>query len=573
MVAGAGGLDLVCLVIAADEGIMPQTREHLDICELLGVRRGVVALTKRDLVDDDWLVLVREEVRTGLAGSFLGAARIIPVSARTGDGMAELRGELAAQAAAIDARSADGLFRMPLDRVFTIRGFGTVVTGTVLGGRVKLGDTVVAQPRGVEAKVRGIEVHAEVTQEARAGMRCALNLSGVARDDVARGDLLAHPEAVAQSHLIDAQFRYLRTSRGPLGRRSRVLLHHGTAQLSAALVLVEGDSLAPGQEALVQLHLDASTPLSALPGDRFIARGFVVQEHYGTTIGGGEILRVHAPKVRRSSLEATTALRQIAGAGADERVALEVKSGAAAGMTSPEIARRLGIAEPTLQAALTRLIDAGEVISAGDGASAVYCHAEPFARLEKQAVAAVEAFHRAHPERDAMAREELRGKLPAALPPRMFERIMESLLRRAGLAAERDLVRRPAARPPGLERQGSELDERIAAQFRAWGVTPKRPKDVPAELRVDERQVRAAMERLLAARRLVRVKPDFYIDAAALAGLRSALERHLDAHGQITPTEWKDITGTSRKYSIPLAEYFDAEKLTLRVGEIRKRRG
>ena len=582
MVAGAGGLDLVCLVIAADEGIMPQTREHLDICELLGVRRGVIALTKSDLVDEEWLELVTEEIREGLAQSFLRDASIVPVSARTGAGLDVLRAELVRLTEALPARDAAGALRLPLDRVFTIRGFGTVVTGTVLGGTIRVGDAAVVHPRGIDAKVRGIEVHGQSADEARAGMRCALNLAGVARDDVRRGDMLSVPGAVAPSHIIDARFRYLATSRAPLPRRSRILFHHGTAQLMASLVLVGADELAPGQEGLVQIRLDMAEPAAALPGDRFIARGFVLQEHYGTTIGGGEILRVQAPKARRAAAAAAETLRRMAAAAFDERVALEIKSASFAGMDVAELGRRLGHAHDELRAALDRLVDAGEVVradAAGQGGKAgqagggICCHAEIFARLEKQALGYLDAFHAEHPDKEGMSRQELRSRLPPSMPARLYDILLEALARRGALEADADVVRRARARARQDSAPLSPLERAIADQFRAWGITPDRPKDVPAAVGGDPKAVRAALDRLLKRGALIKVKPDLYIDAAALAELRTRLEAHLASHGQITPAEWKTITGASRKYSIPLAEHFDAEKLTLRVGDIRKRRG
>jgi selenocysteine-specific elongation factor len=568
MVAGAGGLDLVCLVIAADEGIMPQTREHLDICQLLGVKRGVVALTKSDLVDADWLALVQEEVREYLRGSFLAEAAIIPVSARSGAGLDDLRAELLRLCEEVPSRSADGTFRLPLDRVFTIRGFGTVVTGTILGGTIRVGDPVIVHPRGLEAKVRGVELHGEAADAARAGMRCALNLSGVGKADLARGDVIAAPGAVAPSHLIDARFRYLKTSRGPLGRRTRVLVHHTTAQVMATLVLLDRDELRPGDEGLVQLHLDLAAPLAALPGDRFIARGFILQEHYGTTLGGGEVIRVHAPKLRRASEQASEVIQQMASAGAAERVALEVRGAGPAGLTLDDLVRRLGTARAELAAALAQLVESRELVAAGTGDATAYLHAEPFARLEEQALAHLDAFHKE--QHGDMSREELRARLPRALPVRMFDELIAALIRRGALEAERDVVRRPAVRRPA---RPAGLDADLAARFRAWGITPPRPKDVPAETGGDPGAVRAALDRLIAAGTLVKVKPDYFIDGEALADLRRRLVAHLDAHGQITPLEWKDIVGASRKYSIPLAEHFDAEKLTLRVGEIRKRRG
>jgi selenocysteine-specific elongation factor len=573
MVAGAVGLDLVCLVIAADEGVMPQTREHLDICQLLGVRRGVVALTKVDMVESDWLELVSEEVRTYLAGSFLADAAVVPVSARTGAGLDELRAELLRLCRALPARPAEGTFRLPLDRIFTIRGFGTVVTGTILGGHVEAGQQLIAHPRGIEAKVRGIEVHGEASTSARAGMRCALNLSGVGRDDLRRGDLLAPPGALEPSHLIDARFRYLASSRAPLGRRSRVLIHHAPTQVMATLVLVDRERLEPGEEGLVQLHLDLVAPLGALPADHFIARGTVMQEHYGTTLGGGEVLRVHAPKLRRSSAGASELLRALAQADSDQRIALEVKTAGPAASHVGDLVRRTGLARADIAAALARLVESGELVLAGSGDGAVYCHAETFARLEEQALGHVDTFHQG--QAGDMSREELRARLPRTLPPRLFDELIAALLRRGALEAERDVVRRPQSRHAGRtgQAQGGGLDADLTARFRAWGITAPRPKDIPTELRADAGAVRAALDRLAAAGTIVKVKPDYYVDATALTALRTKLSAHLDQHGQITPLEWKDIVGESRKYSIPLAEHFDAEKLTLRVGEIRKRRG
>ncbi|MGH9887250.1 MAG: selenocysteine-specific translation elongation factor, partial [bacterium] len=246
MVAGATGLDLVCLVVAADEGVMPQTREHLDICELLGVRRGLIVLTKRDLVDDEWLTMVTADVRAAVAGTFLEGAPAVACSTRTSAGLDDLRAAIAAAIDDLPPRERTGVFRLPVDRVFTVKGFGTVVTGTVLGGSVKIGDELVVIPSGVSARVRGIEVHGAAVDQAIAGHRAALNVGGVSVDDLARGDLLVHPGRVAGSHILDVELRYLATAPGELPTRSKVLVHHGTSQVLATLVLVGQSQLAPG---------------------------------------------------------------------------------------------------------------------------------------------------------------------------------------------------------------------------------------------------------------------------------------------------------------------------------------
>jgi selenocysteine-specific elongation factor len=555
----------VCLVIAADEGVMPQTREHLDICELLGVRRGLIALTKRDLVEEEWLGLVSQDVREAVAGTFLDGAPLVPVSTKTGAGLDDLRAAITAQLDALPPRTPAGVFRLPIDRVFTMKGFGTIVTGTILGGGVAIGDELAVLPGGRTARVRGIEVHGAPVERALAGHRTALNLGGVAVDDLARGDLLAHPGRVAASHILDVELRYLRTAPGPLGRRTKVLVHHGTSQVLATLVLVgpaDAGGLAPGATGLAQLRIDAATPLAALPGDRFIVRGFVATATHGSTIGGGRVIRVLAPKARRGGAHAET-VASLAAARHDQRIALDVQSAAYAGLGIGDLVRRLGAPAAALAAPLATLAAAGELLATGEGEHAHYLHAHAIALLEARIAALVGAA----PE--GLPREELRTQLPAALPVRAFEAVLAGLERRGQLAADGDRVRKAAApaRPAA-----SPTEARIAEQFRAWALEPLRPKEVPAALGLPEAHVKTALERLVSGKQLVKIKPDLLVHADAVADLRARLIAFLDEHKTINAQQWKDLTGASRKYTIPLAEYFDAEKVTLRVGEVRRRR-
>jgi selenocysteine-specific elongation factor len=348
------------------------------------------------------------------------------------------------------------------------------------------------------------------------------------------------------------------------------------------LVLVDRASLDPGEEALAQLRVDAATPLAALPGDRFIARGFVVQERYGTTLGGGEVLRVEAPKARKAS-DAAALLRRIEAADRDDRIALEVRSSGVAGIDALGLGRKLGLPVAELAAALDRLVLRGELLrvtspsgsptSASGSAAALavgHIHAEHVAALEKRLLDTVDAFQAASPHREGMSREELRARLPPALPVRAYELLVASLSARGTLELAGDLVRRTRAAGPNIGL--TPLEATIAERFRAWATEPPRPTEVAAALPADPAAVRTALDRLLATKALVKVKPDFYIDAETLSTLRTRLTEHLQAHGQITPQEWKEIVGTSRRYSIPLAEHFDAEKLTLRVGDIRRKR-
>jgi selenocysteine-specific elongation factor len=563
MVAGATGLDLVCLVIAADEGVMPQTREHLDICELLGVRRGLIALTKRDLVDDEWLALVTSDVREAVAGTFLEAAPIVACSTRTEAGLDELRAAIAAAIDALPPREHTGVFRMPIDRVFTVKGFGTVVTGTVLGGTVQLGDDLLVLPSGLAARVRGIEVHGAPVEQAIAGHRAAINVGGVAVDELARGDLLVHPGRVAASHILDVELRHLATAPAPLAARTKVLVHHGTAQVLATLALVERTALPPGGAAVAQLRLDAATPLGALPGDHFIIRGFVATATHGTTIGGGRIIRVLAPRARRGSQHADT-VAKLAVARQDQRLALDVKSAAFAGLGVADLVRRLGIPAEGLMPSLDTLVASGELLAIGTADHVHYLHATAIAEIEARVTRAVAAAP------DGCMREELRTQLPSALPARAYDAILAGLERRGTIATEGDRVRRASAAPRGSALSAAEL--KLLEQFRTWALEPPRPKDVASAAGIGEPAAKAQLERLLAAKRLIRIKPDLYMHGDVIAKLRERLIAFLDAHKTIDAQQWKDLTGASRKFTIPLAEFFDSEKVTLRVGDLRRKR-
>ncbi len=563
MVAGATGLDLVCLVIAADEGVMPQTREHLDICELLGVRRGLVALTKSDLVDAEWIAMVSSDVRNELAGTFLADAPIVACSTRTEAGLDDLRAAIATAVDQIPPRIHTGVFRLPIDRVFTVKGFGTIVTGTVLGGSVALTDELEVLPGGRSVRVRGIEVHGTAVEHAVAGHRAALNLGGVAVDDRARGDLLAHPGRVAASHILDVELQYLANAPGTLGVRTKVLLHHGTAQVLATLVLVGRSGLEPGERSLAQLRIAANTPLGALPGDHFIVRGFVASARHGTTIGGGRVVRVLAPRARRGATHADTVAR-LAAARQDQRVALDIQAAAFAGLGAAELVRRLGVPAEALSPVLATLATSGELLAIGAGDHAHYLHATTVADLEARITTAAAATS------DGALREELRTQLPAALPARAYDAILAGLERKGVLTSEGDRVRKAAATARRTNLSPSEA--RLLDRLRAWGLEPPRPKDIPIELGLAEAQGKALLDRLLAAKQIVKIKPDLYLHADVVAELRGRLLAFLDAHKTIDAPQRKELTGTSRKFAIPLAEFFDAEKVTLRIGDLRRRR-
>jgi selenocysteine-specific elongation factor len=566
MVAGASGLDLVCMVIAADEGVMPQTREHLDICHLLGVRRGLIVLTKRDLVaDEEWRAMIRADVAAAVAGGFLADAKVVEVSTRTGYGLDELRRELAALAAECPPRPATGVFRHAVDRVFTIKGFGTVVTGTILGGTVQLGDELAVLPSGVRSRVRGLEVHGVAVPAAHAGMRAAINLGGTALDEVARGDLLTHPDRVAGSHILDVRFTHIAAARSDLGRRTKVLVHHAASQVPGSLVLVDRAQLAPGETAVAQLRLDASTPLGAMPGDRFLLRGFAAVAAYGSTLGGGEVIRVLAPKARRAGDHAAM-VAALAEARRAERASLLVRASAAAGISQHELARRLGAEPAELEDSLAVAVASGELMATGERGAAHFLHATAVAELERRVVEA------AHASADGALREDLRTHLPAALPIRAYDEILARLVAARRIAVDGERLRRPEAPAAAPAGPGNPVESAVLECLRRAGVEPPRPKELPDLLRLGEPAVRAALDRLVSAKLVTKVKPDLLMDSAVVAALRRRLLAHFEAQTELTPQQWKELVGASRKFTIPLAEFFDGEKLTLRVGDIRRRR-
>jgi selenocysteine-specific elongation factor len=357
MVAGAVGIDLVVLVVAADEGVMPQTREHLDICQLLGIKRGVVALSKADLVDGELRELALADVAETLQGTFLEKAPLIAVSAKSGEGLNQLKTAIAEGLRDLPGRDPEALARLPIDRVFSMKGFGTVVTGTLWAGSLKPGDDVEALPPlpgAAPGKIRGTQVHGEGVAQARAGNRTALNVT-MAKEQLSRGQVLARPGELAAGRLVDVRLHYLPTCKKALKRRARLLLHAGTAQTLATVSLLDAAALEPGQSGLAQLMLDE--PMVMLPGDRFILRGFVMQRHHGTTLGGGVVLRTLGTRLRRGTPEMLATLRENERAldDVDTRVRLEVERAGRHGLARVALQMRLPFSPRVTDGALTRL--------------------------------------------------------------------------------------------------------------------------------------------------------------------------------------------------------------------------
>ncbi len=562
MLAGVGGIDLVILVIAADEGIMPQTREHLHICRLLHIPRGLVALTKRDLVDPDWLEMVAEETRTFLKGTFLEGAPILPVSATTGAGLEELKTALGALAAEAEPKRVDGIFRLPIDRVFTMKGFGTVVTGTLLAGSLKVGDEVVALPEGARSRVRRLQVHGETVEQAFAGQRTAVNLPGIEVSGIARGSLLCLPGTFRPASAMDATLTLLADAPRALKNRGRVRFHLGSSEVLARVVFLDREELEPGQSAYVHLRLESRG--AALPQDRFVIRSYSP----AVTIGGGIILDPAPPERRRKRHEILDHLRVLEqGSPSDRLERLLLQAGTAP--MSPEGLRGASDLTPDLlREALGRLLAEGRIVPVGGREEEVYLHRQTYEGLTREILARLGEFHQQQPLKDGLAKEELRSKLPGKIAAALFGRLLGDLQAAGLVAQERDKVRL-ASHTPRLTEAEETAKGRLEALYREAGFQPPGQEAALQQAAPDRKLAQAVFFRLVDDGTLVRIKDDLYLHREHVERAKGMLLTHLKAHGSIAVPTFKDLMGVSRKYAIPFLEYFDQVRITRRHGDER----
>ena len=565
MVAGASGIDLMALVVAADEGIMPQTREHFEICRLLGVEQGLLVITKKDMVDPEWLELVEDEVREFVQGSFLEDAPMLTVSSTTGEGIDEVRQTLDRLVAAADFSEAHGPFRLPVDRIFTMKGFGAVVTGTSMSGRISLGEDVLFYPREVPGKIRGIQVHGRDQNEVEAGYRSAINVQGVDKEDIQRGDVLATPGCLEPAFVFDAEFLYLSSNLKKLKNRRRVRVHLGTAEVMGRLALLEDEELTPGSEAAVQLLLEE--PVSVWPGDHYVIRSYSPVH----TIGGGVIHNCSARKRRRFK-EANREIFELYRHGTKEDLALfHLRESGARGLTLQELSVRLGIFGKKIQKLLEKNISARRIIIIEPEKQRMIA-GETLDALRAKAEKLLADFHREHPLKSGLSGEELRGRLERDLSARLFQILLQDMLKKELVVQEESLIRL-ASHQVSLAGDAETLRRELGQFYRQAGLAAptvkqalERHSKYPASL------VRELLAMMVREGELIKVSEDLYYDAQALNDLHAKLTDYLHREGEIDAPRFKELTGLTRKFSIPLLEYFDRIKLTLRIGDTRRLR-
>jgi selenocysteine-specific elongation factor len=559
MLAGVGGIDLMLLVIAVDECIKPQTREHFDICRLLGIPRGIVALTKSDLVDPELLGLARLEVEEFVRGTFMEKSPIIPVSARTGAGLDVLKLALVVAALDVPARDATRHFRLPIDRSFAMKGFGTVVTGTLVSGAVSVEDEVELYPPRVRARVRGLHSGGKSVTRAVAGQRTAVNLAGIERKDIERGMVLAPPGIFEPARRLDARITLLASAR-PFKSRARVHFHQGTAEAIAEIILLDGKELAPGTSAFAQLRLEK--PVLLLPGDRFILRQFSPVE----TIGGGVALDVRAARHRRDDPGVAQFLETLE-RGSHEEILTALVAGSSLGLSLAQIVARTGWTEADVRQAAAKPVEAKRLRAV--------C-AQPWTIASAKSVAdcaallrkTIEDFHRANPLQPGIPKQELRGRAGKS-SAEIFLTALDDLVKARVVSISGDLVQR-AGREIALSDEEARAKELIEKEFERSGLTVPNFVAVLEKLPVESRRAQKILQILLREKVLIKVAEDLVFHRAAVARLRETLAKYRKERGERLPIPaFKELTGITRKYAIPLLEYLDREHVTRRVGDER----
>ena len=561
MLAGIGGIDMVMLVIAADESVMPQTREHLDICSLLHIKKGITVLTKVDNVEPDMVDLVEMEVREFLKGSFLESSPILRVSSLTREGIPQLVDVLRDFAAEVEPKDAAELFRLPIDRCFTMKGFGTVVTGTLISGHVRRDEEVEIFPTQRVARVRGIQVHGHMSDEARAGQRTALNLQGVDVADIQRGMVLTTPGYFQPTSMFDCHLELLPSAPGPIQVRKRIRFHVGTVELMGYVVLIGQDRLEPGKSAFAQIRLEE--PAFALPNDRFILRQYSPM----ITIGGGQILDYLPKKRRRSDVSILNTLRALRDGTPEDRLAALVDE---AGVRTAELKRlvgRLGMIPDRARERILGLAKTGRVRILGEN-PLIVISAPLFKELSTRTVNEVKRYHQANPLVQGISREELKTRIFADAPNLVFQAAVDQLVADKKIAGAQDVIHE-FGRKVTLKTDEEAMRSQIIGRLRSAGLQAPGLEELIGGLKIDKNTARKLIQLMVKEDVLVKVTEEMFIDRIVIEKMISGIRSMKTKNPKLGVGEFKELTGVSRKYAIPLLEYLDRQRITRRVGEDR----
>ncbi|MDQ1237969.1 MAG: selenocysteine-specific elongation factor [Thermodesulfobacteriota bacterium] len=560
MVAGSGGIDIAALVIALDEGVMPQTVEHLDILSLLGIPLGVVVLTKLDLVDQEFALLAEEDAKDLIKGTFLEGAPLVKVSSRTGEGIDELKEVLTNLAARVAVRPVHGLLRLPVDRVFTLKGYGTVLAGTLISGTLSVGDDIEILPRGLKTSVRSLESHNQFEQQAFPGERVAVNLRGIEPSQVRRGDVITHPGEFKPSYIVDVKLSAISRPGGAFKNRKKVKLHHFTSEVEAIVVLPNMDSLEPGQQTLAQIRTASEIVPSS--GDRFVIRALSPS----LTVGGGVITNPRGTKLKSRTLSSFMESET-----EDEQsiVSSLVRSSGPAGTTRNELIGLSGLSGKRLDAVVDALKNARRIVRM-DASENRLVHIDFVELVRERVLSRLAKFHADNPLKQGISKQELRSVSFGS--EKLFKAVLDKLVQGSAIVAEGDLVR-ASSHQVTLGQAEKDITDRLTTIIVEGRNAPPTVKEILAMTGWEIRQVRSLLKVLEATSEIVRVSEDMYFSKEYVEGIKKDLLRYFEQEKSLTPSKFSEITGSSRKYNIPLLEYLDRERFTIRVGDQRVLRG
>ncbi len=573
MVSGVSGIDILAFIIAADEGIMPQTVEHFEICRLMGVRQGLVIVTKKDLVEPEWLEMVNDEIEEFCAGSFLEGAPIIHVSAVTGEGIDLVKQCLDSLVKSQDFSEAFGPFRLSVDRIFAIKGFGAVVTGTSISGRISLGQELCFYPSNLIAKIRGIQIHSSSVEEVEAGHRTAINLQGVDIADIERGMVLAQPGTLEPSYMLDCRFLYLGSNSKPLKHRARVRVHLGTAEIIGRISLLDRDELQAGEETVVQLLLEKKC--SVWPGDRYVIRSYSPV----ATIGGGAVIGNVSPKKRKRLLDRDrnynkTMFAALRDGTVEEKILFLIAESGEKGLTAGELGIRLGLFGKHLKKVLSEPISTKKIVVV-DSSTQRYVVVEIIVDLIKILTTHLVQYHKKYPLLPGIAKEELRSGLPRSVDHKVFNYCLNDMLKKS-LVVQDGSVIHMADHQVALKADEEELRSELSAWYNGKGLSTPTIKetlekfdDYPPSL------VKEVIELQLRNGEMVKISESLYYTKSVIEPLIDSVTDYIEKNGEIDAPSFKELTGLTRKFSIPILEYLDRIKVTMRIGDkriLRKKR-
>ena len=564
MVAGAGGIDIVVMVIAADEGVMPQTREHMEICNLMGISQGMIALTKIDMVDEDLLELALEDIKDFVRGTFLEEKPIMPVSSLTGEGLDDFVKTLQSICADLPERKFSSIPRLPVDRVFSMKGFGTVITGTLISGHISVGEDIMVYPRHIVSKVRGIQVHNASVERVGQGTRTAINFQGLDKESVNRGDIVSKPGALIESYMVDAHFHHLKSNGNPFKNRTRIRFYSGTSEILGYLILLDREELLPAEDACVQFRLES--PVCCIKDDRYVVRSYSPVR----TIGGGTILNPVSQKHKIPDNTVVQGLETLLMNEPEKTISYFLSFKGHQGLSFSDLKVMTNIQDKALMSILRKMMTRQEIILT-DKDKRIYISAIFLDNFKEKLLAKLETYHKENPLKEGMPTQELKSKFQYIDDSKFFNMLFARLTKENIIIIDKNIIKL-AGHEVELKVDQHELKKKIQKIYEGAGLTPPFFRTICEDLKIEKKTGSDVLHMLIDEKSIVKTKDDLYFDAQEINKLEGKLVAFLKEKGSVSTPEFKDMTGISRKYVIPLIEYFDSVNLTIRVGDTRQLR-